>query len=67
MSYRVLLKEREVLSYYKVKRVDIEVIKWINKKSGIYYYDKIKNFDILKRSEIKEIPKDSDELYVKLL
>jgi len=34
-------------------------------EAGIRYYGKIKHWDIVRRKEITEIPKDSDELYIK--
>lgn len=34
-------------------------------EAGIKYYGNVKEINIVKRSDIKEIPKDSDELYVR--
>lgn len=39
--------------------------KKFKEEAGIRYYGKVKNWKIVKRKEIKEIPKNSEELYVR--
>nr|WP_228378982.1 DUF2357 domain-containing protein [Thermoanaerobacter thermohydrosulfuricus] len=51
------IKFKYVAIYQSIKKFD--------KEAGIHYYGRIKGFEIVKRKDIKEIPKDSDELYVK--
>ncbi|HEM55324.1 MAG TPA: hypothetical protein ENO30_01030, partial [Thermodesulfobium narugense] len=51
------IKFKYIAIYQSMKKFD--------KEAGIHYYGKIKGFEIIKRKDIAEIPKDSDELYVK--
>lgn len=60
----------------KLKNVDLEnhLIKTVaigqsknlfKEEAGVRYYGKVKDIKIVKRREIKEIPKESDELYIR--
>jgi len=56
---------RSSLKYIKYVAIAQTKAKGFGDDAGIRYYGKVKSFDVLRRSEIKEIPKDSDELYVR--
>ncbi|AEF17014.1 Domain of unknown function DUF2357-containing protein [Thermoanaerobacterium xylanolyticum LX-11] len=56
---------RSSIKYIKYIAIAQTKAKGFGDDAGIRYYGKVKSFEILKRSEIKEIPKDSDELYVR--
>lgn len=56
---------RSSLKYIKYVAIAQTKAKGFGDDAGIRYYGRVKSFEILRRSEIKEIPKDSDELYVR--
>ncbi|MBP2073373.1 DUF2357 domain-containing protein [Thermoanaerobacterium butyriciformans] len=56
---------RSSLKYIKYVAIAQTKAKGFGDDAGIRYYGRVKSFEILRRSEIKEIPKDSEELYVK--
>lgn len=54
------------LDRHVIKTVAIAQSKNLFKEqAGIRYYGKVKDIKIVKRRDIKEIPKDSDELYIR--
>lgn len=64
--YHIPYKEiKPSLKFIKYVAIAQTKAKGFGDDAGINYYGKVASFEVLKRSEIKEIPKDSLELYVK--